>query len=104
MLSGALAFSGAESNLYKLIRSYVDDLRRTGTIIDSSIADFRDNMATWFDNTMKRSNGWYRRHAKKASFVIGMILAIAFNIDAVNITSTLWTQPTLRKAIVTQLA
>ena len=36
------------------------------------------------------------------AFVIGLVLALVFNVDTINITEKLWREPTIRQALVAQ--
>src|SRR2546423_868176 len=45
----------------------------------------RENIEFWFNTSMDRVSGWYKRRAQRALFVIGLIVAIGLNIDTVRI-------------------
>jgi hypothetical protein len=60
----------------------------------------RKNVATWFDDSMERLSGAYKRHLKLISVVIGIVVAIAFNADSFRVTTALWTDPDLRAQVV----
>jgi hypothetical protein len=51
---------------------------------------------------MIEASKMYRKSAAVVSFLIGLILAIAFNVDSIHIADQLWKDPTLRQAIVVQ--
>jgi hypothetical protein len=61
---------------------------------------FRKNVATWFDDSMERLSGAYKRHLKLISIVIGVVVAILFNADSFRVATTLWTDPDLRAQVV----
>jgi hypothetical protein len=63
------------------------------------IASARSNTEEWFNNTMDRASGWYKRNAQVWSFSVGLVLAIILNIDTLYIAQTLWQQPALRQSI-----
>lgn len=63
---------------------------------------FRKLLEKWFDDTMERCTGWYKRHTQLIVFIIGFIIAIAFNVDTISITGKLQKDPNLRAAIVQQ--
>lgn len=67
---------------------------------ESKLAKARANAEKWFDDTMDRASGWYKRRAQVWAFVIGLVLAIAFNVDTAEIATRLWIQPTLRQSLV----
>jgi hypothetical protein len=60
---------------------------------------FRENIETWFDDGMQRVSGWYKRHVMVRQAIIAFLLAAALNIDAIQITQTLWREPTLRQSL-----
>jgi hypothetical protein len=63
---------------------------------------FRNSLEKWFDDTMERCTGWYKRHTQIIVFIIGMIIAVAFNVDTISIAGKLQKDPNLRAAIVQQ--
>lgn len=73
-----------------------------GDQIEKTLASFRSNVETWFDNTMVKATQVYKLNAQKFAFIIGFILAILFNVDSINIMVKLWQEPTLRASIVAQ--
>ncbi len=48
----------------------------------------------WFDNAMRQMTAAYKRTIQVFAFLSGLILAIALNIDAIRIVSSLWYQAT----------
>src|SRR5262249_13731912 len=63
----------------------------------------RTSIATWFDDSMERLSGAYKRQLKWISMLVGLLVAIGFNADSVNVASTLWTDGD-RRAAVTEMA
>lgn len=57
----------------------------------------------WFNDTMQRLSGWYKRRTQIITFGIGLILAISLNIDSIYLSNYLWREPTLRQAIMAQI-
>jgi hypothetical protein len=60
------------------------------------------NVEGWFEAKMSEASKMYRKNAAIVSFLIGLILAVAFNVDSIHIADQLWKDPTLRQAIVVQ--
>lgn len=46
---------------------------------------FKTSLRNWFDETMDRLNGWYKRRIQFILFWFGFIMAISFNVDSINI-------------------
>ena len=70
--------------------------------VNQKVAEYRKNAEKWFDNIMGSASTWYRQNALTWAFGIGLVLAIIFNIDTINITEQLWREPTVRQALVAQ--
>lgn len=56
----------------------------------------------WFDDTMQRTSGWYKRTAQKLIFGAGFVLCLALNADTFQIAKELWSDEALRSAVVMQ--
>ncbi|MGC2526616.1 MAG: hypothetical protein WA639_02630 [Candidatus Acidiferrum sp.] len=73
--------------------------------IDSAGGDMdvaRLKVEHWFDDTMARVSGWYKRTAQKIIFVTGLVLCIAVNADTILIVRELWSDQALRSATVAE--
>jgi hypothetical protein len=63
-------------------------------------AKLKKSLEDWYNSAMDRVSGWYKYRTTKILFVIGLVLAVAMNIDAINILKQLSKDPTLRQSIV----
>ena len=63
---------------------------------------FRKSLEQWFDDTMERCTGWYKRHTQYILLVLGLLIAIVFNVDSISIVGKLEKDPTLRAEMVQQ--
>jgi hypothetical protein len=61
----------------------------------------RANLETWYNGTMDRVSGWYKRRAQTSLFLVGLFIAVSLNIDAVTIIRELSVNADLRKAALT---
>ncbi|MGL5192909.1 MAG: hypothetical protein ACRC8Y_04840 [Chroococcales cyanobacterium] len=64
---------------------------------------FQHELEIWFDRSMERSSGVYKRNAKGIAIMIGCLIAAIANADTIYIVSSLSKDPVLR-ATVTQNA
>jgi hypothetical protein len=64
------------------------------------IVAFQQNLEQWFNDAMDRVAGWYKRYTQRALIGIGIILAIAFNVDSLRVARTLWLDRDARQAMV----
>jgi hypothetical protein len=62
----------------------------------------RANLEDWYNGTMDRVSGWYRKRTQWLVFWLGLAAAALLNVDAITVASRLMSDPTLRKAIVAQ--
>lgn len=60
----------------------------------------RVNLEAWFDSSMDRVSGWYRKETQRILLVMGLITAISLNIDSLHVASTLYNNDALRSSIV----
>ena len=63
------------------------------------VATMRLNAETWFNESMDRLGGWYKRKAQFLAFFIGLVLATALNVDSVALVNHLWKEPAVREAL-----
>ena len=59
----------------------------------------RRNVAAWYEASMDRVSGWYKRRAKWWLFWVGAGVAVAFNVDTIEIVRALVHNPTLRTSL-----
>lgn len=53
----------------------------------------------WFDDTMDRVNGVYKRNTQLVLLVLGLALAVGCNVNLLEISGTLWTSAAAREEI-----
>jgi hypothetical protein len=63
---------------------------------------FRQGAERWYDDQMERVSGWYRRRVQWWIFLWALVVAFALNADTFRIANVLWTQPSVRSALVNQ--
>jgi hypothetical protein len=62
--------------------------------------EFDKQIQRWFENSMERVSGWYKRRAQWWSLALAFALTLAFNADSLRIAQKLWTDPVLRASVV----
>jgi len=63
---------------------------------------FRKHLENWFDETMDRASGWYKKYTQIILFFVGITVAIVFNVDTIKILDKLEKDPKLREQLVQQ--
>ncbi|HEV2830879.1 MAG TPA: hypothetical protein VGW31_02760, partial [Hanamia sp.] len=66
----------------------------------ADITVFQAKLEQWFNDTMERATGWYKKYTRVVLFVIGLFVAIAFNVDSLAIRRILTTNRTAREQMV----
>lgn len=56
----------------------------------------------WFNDGMQRVSGWYKRHTQGVLLVIGVIIAVGMNVNALKIANELYHNENLRATVVAQ--
>jgi hypothetical protein len=67
------------------------------------VKQFRINMESWFNETMTRASGWYRKQTQIWLLLIGIGIAALFNVDSIAIARILMKDKNVREQMV-QLA
>jgi hypothetical protein len=67
-----------------------------------AITEARIRVESWFNNSMERLTGAYRRRVQIVAIIVGISIAAVLNVDTGAITTTLWRDPMIRQAVVTE--
>src|SRR4030095_15878472 len=70
------------------------------TAIDTAQNDLgraQANLEAWFNSSMDRVSGWYKRRTQNIIFVIVLVLTIALNADSVKVATSLMQDEALRR-------
>ncbi len=100
------AYRKAEQVLDRLPASLRDSMgilaRRAqsrGTQTRDVVNHFRDEVATWFDRSMNRAGGVYKRNAKGVALLVGFSIAAFTNSDTFHILNRVASDESLRQVI-----
>jgi hypothetical protein len=66
----------------------------------ADVESFRRKLEQWFDDTMERATGWYKKYVRILLFIIGLVIAYLFNVDTIAIKRILATNKTAREQLV----
>jgi len=67
---------------------------------DGDLAEARANLEHWFDSTMDRVSGWYKRNTQIYVFCIGLLIVVVADADSFSIARRLYTDPAMRQEAV----
>jgi len=83
----------ASTNLKNALLPLID---AAGDDIDKA----RSNIENWYNTSMDRVSGWYKRRTQKVLIVLGLLLSLAMNADTIAIYKSLLNDPPLRNSLV----
>lgn len=72
---------------------------KNGLSIDEDINQLQTQIETWFERSMERASGVYKRNAKGVAILIGLVVAVAANADTFHIVGSLSRNSILRATI-----
>jgi hypothetical protein len=81
----------AEDTL-KYLRSIWVDAR-------GDVDKFRKLLELWFDDTMERASGWYKKRTQYILFFVGLTIAVFFNVETISIVKKLSRNPDLAEKL-----
>ena len=63
---------------------------------------FKAGVERWYDTAMDRLSGQYKRYTQLVTFLMGLVLAVCFNVNSVTIVTRLYQDRDLRETMVRQ--
>ncbi|MEQ9412420.1 MAG: hypothetical protein RIF39_01245 [Cyclobacteriaceae bacterium] len=66
------------------------------------IERFKELLEKWFDETMERATGWYKKYNQVSLLVVGLTIAAIFNVDSIQIVQKLSKDPKVREHLIQQ--
>ncbi|HEY9261421.1 hypothetical protein [Chitinophaga sp.] len=103
-LTDAQAIKAALTNNYLQLSPAVQEhLLQLFEDARHDVKAFRITMESWFNETMTRASGWYRKQTQTWLLCIGLAIAALFNVDSIAIARILMKDKTVRTEMV-QLA
>ncbi len=87
-------FNGSETQAF--LRSLLVDA-------NNDLEKFKLSLESWYDTTMEQTTGWYKKHVQTTLFIIGLFIAVIFNVNTISIVNNLSKDKKAREQMV-QLA
>ncbi len=100
--AGALTFENVRANVASISSPVVQ--RAMLAALDTAQGDLQKaqaNLEAWYDSSMDRVSGWYKRSTQWILFVIGLLVAVAMNVNTLTIADYLHHNKATRDALVT---
>jgi len=101
--AGVTALSITHPQLKQTLYAIMNSMPQSIWQKENELDLVRNNIEEWFNNSMNRLTGWYKRRSLITTLLVGVILATFVNVDSINLISRLWREPDLRIAILSNI-
>ena len=96
---GVAALSVISPEINQTLNALLSNIEEYVGEKESKLAKARQNVEKWFDDSMDRVSGVFKRHSQWMALMIGLVIAAILNVDSVDLTLYLWREPTIRQAL-----
>jgi hypothetical protein len=97
---GITALSVISPEVNQTLNALLSNLEEYVSEKETKLAKARQNVEKWFDDSMDRVSGVFKRESQQIALLIGLGIALIFNVDSISLTSYLWREPSIRAAVV----
>ena len=94
---GLIGLSITHPRLKQILGALLSELTNASIETESIQVRARQNIEEWFNNSMDRVTGWYRRRSQALAYLLGFAVAFLFNIDSLHIVQALWSDEYLQE-------
>jgi hypothetical protein len=99
--------AGADRSITEAIAAIPSEpLRKSLEVLHKNAGDdvlkFRHSVERWYDDSMERVSGWYRRRVHLVLWILAVGLVAALNADTVRMADRLWSDKTVRQAVISR--
>ncbi|MEM9213550.1 MAG: hypothetical protein AAGD25_04310 [Cyanobacteria bacterium P01_F01_bin.150] len=85
----SIAKANIPGNLKDNLRILVQQARTKANRAEEEVQKFQEEIAAWFDQSMDRASGVYKRNAKGIALILGVAIAVGANVDSLHIINVL---------------
>ena len=96
---GIAALSVISPEVNQTLNALLLNVEEFATAGETNLAKARRNLEAWFDDSMDRVSGAFKRSAQTMALLIGLALALILNVDSIDLTLYLWREPSVRQAL-----
>ncbi|WP_338848741.1 hypothetical protein V8J88_07400 [Massilia sp. W12] len=89
-----------EGHTREVLTVLLDKTRRQMQAGDDALENYRQNLEGWFNQSMDRVSGWYKRWSQNISYIFATILVLACNVDSLQLAVRLMNDSAMRGALV----
>lgn len=67
--------------------------------VGADLSKIETEVADWFDGSMDRLSGVFKRRTQALTFFIALVFALLINLDTIRIATVLWEEPTIAQRL-----
>lgn len=101
---GLAALGVVSPQLNQALTPLLTNVEKYALESESKIGLARKNVEKWFDDSMDRLSGAFKRNAQVWALAIGLFLAVLLNVDSIALTIHLWRDPSVRQVLAANAA
>ena len=101
---GVAALSVISPEVHQSLSALLINVEEYVTEKEKQLAGARDNVEKWFNDSMDRVSGVFKRYSQTMALIIGLVLALLLNVDSIDLTLYLWRDPSVRQVLVARAA
>ena len=99
---GVAALSVISPELNQTLSALLLNVEEYTSETERQIAKARGNMENWFNSSMDRVSGVFKRYTQALAITLGIILSLLLNVDTISVAQYLWREPAVRQVLVAQ--
>ncbi len=84
----------------RVLRALLTSAKSRVNSWEGAVTEFRDSIEKWFDDSMDRVSGWYKRKSQLIVLGVAIAFCLALNVDTFVIANSLYQDTALRTSIV----
>lgn len=96
---GIAAISAISPEVHQALNALLQNVEQYAAEGESHIGRARKNVEKWFDDSMDRLSGVFKRYSQWMALIVGFLVALLLNVDSINLTLYLWRDTSVRQAL-----
>lgn len=101
---GVAALSVISPEVNQTLNALMRNVEDYVTQGETTLAKARKNVEKWFDDSMDRVSGAFKRYSQTMALMIGFLIALFLNVDSIDLTLYLLREPAVRQALANNAA
>jgi hypothetical protein len=99
---GIAALSVISPELNQTLSTLLSNVEEYTSERERQLAKARGNVEDWFNSSMDRVSGVFKRYTQYMALILGLLLSSFLNVDSISVAQYLWREPTVRQVLAAQ--